>query len=278
MFDALLEGATVVTAGNRLARTLREQFHAWQRERGLAAWPSPAILPWHAWIGVLWEEHLYSSPVPPPVRIKAAQELLLWEDAVRESGELLEPAAAATGTQEAWALLHEWRLDLDAVENCGNDDARAFAGWARRVRGRCEASGWIEEARVPDYLRTALPPLPGRVILAGFDELTPQQQDFIGACRAAGCGIETAAAPRTGMEPGAVRIAFPDAESELAAAARWARALLEEGASGIAVVVADLQSRRAAAARAFADLRVPVNISAGIPLADYPLSRTAFDI
>ncbi|MFB3827359.1 MAG: PD-(D/E)XK nuclease family protein [Bryobacteraceae bacterium] len=278
MFNALLEGATVVTAGNRLARTLRERFHSWQRERGLAAWPSPAILPWHAWMDALWEERLYSRSAPPPVRINAARELVLWEEAVRESGELLEPAAAAAGAQEAWALLHAWRLDLEAVEAWGNDDSRAFAGWARRVRARCEGRGWIEDARLPDCLRASLPPLPARVILAGFDEVTPQQRDFMDACRAAGCRIEMAAAPRAETEPRAVRAAFPDAECELEAAARWARALLEQGASNIAVVAANLESRRAAAARAFAHARVPVNISAGIPLSGYPLIRAAFDI
>ena len=45
VYQALKEGATLVTAGNRLARTLRREFQDLERARGAAAWSVPSILP-----------------------------------------------------------------------------------------------------------------------------------------------------------------------------------------------------------------------------------------
>jgi ATP-dependent helicase/nuclease subunit B len=294
--SALQKGAIVVTATRRLARSLRQEYNKIQQARGLKAWQSPAILTWSGWINELWQESLYSSE-KPGILLREWQELILWERVIRdspESGELLQVHATASAAQEAWLLANSWRLDLAQIESLGNEDARAFASWAGRFREICNAGGWIEWARIADVLTGAIPRvhMPPGILLAGFDEFTPQQQDFLKAFSGAGCDVTilNPAAPAAGSIT--ARIPFPDSEQEMEAAARWARALLERGLEGkIGVVVTGLASRRDLVERVFRSYLEPVsqlpgarqsanliNISAGNVLSSYPIIQSALAI
>jgi hypothetical protein len=87
----------VITASRRLARTLRHQYGELMTARGAAAWETPAVLPWTAWLDSLWEELQFSTP-EPPVRLDTWQEWALWDGIIRRSpqaSDLLQ--AGATG-------------------------------------------------------------------------------------------------------------------------------------------------------------------------------------
>jgi probable DNA repair protein len=279
------EGATIVTAGRRLARTLREDSNAWERAAGREAWEAPAILPWSAWLGELWNELLYSGE-PVPLRLDDEQERVVWERAIGRppGGEaLLQPVATACAAADTWNLVRAWRLDVAALEAAATEDTRAFLAWAREFESACAREGWIDAARATDYLaaRLAHLSLPERIILAGFDEFTPQQEEFLAACRSAGARILIAEPPPEDA-PAALGASFPDSEQEIAAAARWARSLLEEGATGIAVVIRNLEEVRERVERTFAEVLDPArsgqsffNISVGPALSSYPLVHAA---
>lgn len=256
---AIEEGATVVTGGDRLARVLRQEYNAIRQKRGDAAWQAPTVLPWQGWMSALWEDCQFEID-NPPVLLNHWQERVLWQRVVlesEESSELLLASGAAATAQKAWALAVEWRLDLSLVESAGNEDSRVFGSWSRRFQTWCRADGLIEGARLPDFLRGAITclRLPARVVLAGFDELTPQQRDFVEACRAADCAIETAVREAGGQAQNTVRAAFADPSREIEAAARWARALLARKPDvRIGVVVPDLSGRGREVARTFRDV------------------------
>jgi len=296
ILKALEEGATVVTGSNRLARTLRLEYNAIRQQRGEAAWRAPTALRWQAWMSALWEDFQFRVESPPAL-LDPWQERMLWQRAVIESDEsssLLQVGGAAAAAQEAWALATEWRLNLAFVERDGNEDSRVFAGWARRFRDWCGEDRLIEGARLADYLRGAMVrlPLPARVVLAGFDEFTPQQSDFIEKCRAAGCAIETAAREAGSQAANTVRVCFADPSAEIEAAARWARALLaREPDVRIGVVVPDLSARSREVARAFRNVLEPAaqlpghhkphglfHVSAGEPLSMRPLVTSALSL
>jgi probable DNA repair protein len=270
-------GATLVTAGRRLARTLRERSNALQRAAGLDVWEAPAILPWSAWLGELWNALVYSGQ-PAPLRLDEEQEAAIWERVIAGSpgGDgLLQLAATARAAAETWDLVRSWRLDAAALEAAATDDTRAFLAWAREFASVCEREGWIDEASATDYLaaRLASLPLPERIILAGFDEFTPQQKEFLAACPCAVLEVGQA----SGLSPSAVRASFPDSQQEIEAAARWARALLEDGATGIAVVIRNLDEVRERVERTFAGVldRPLFNMSTGPALATFPLVHAA---
>jgi ATP-dependent helicase/nuclease subunit B len=294
--SALKQGATIITATRRLARSFRNDYNAMQQARGLKAWESPKILTWSGWMNDLWQESLYSFE-KPPISLGPWQELLLWERIIRdspESGALLQIHTTASLAQEAWLLASQWRMDPVQIESQGNEDARAFAVWAQRFRETCAGEGWVEQARIADVLKEAISrlKLPSSILLAGFDELTPQQKDFLQASSHAGCNVLPLDFSVSKPAAGAVRVPFPDPEQEIEAAARWARALLEAGAAGeIGVVVAGLSSRRNLVERIFRTILEPtaqlsgdlrpsrlINLSAGHSLAAYPMIQSALAI
>ncbi len=297
VFEEALEqaraGATVVTASQRLARVLQERYDTLAHHQGQAAWEAPAILPWPAWIAELWRAALYSErgrTLPVSLAPQAAR--ALWERVIvrsPESDALLQVSATAKAAAAAWELMHQWRLEASALEVRAMDDTLAFLGWSREFEAACEREGCIDPAGLPDVLSgllTALELPP--IALAGFEEFTPQQHDFLDAYRRAGGEVRMAAPPVL-SEPGrAVRAAFACADDEIAAAARWARALLEQGAASVAVVMPRLKEFRPKVARIFSEVldpgaalpgasrrRTVFNISASPALASYPIVHAA---
>jgi ATP-dependent helicase/nuclease subunit B len=287
-------GAAVVTASRRLARLLHERYNTLAAEQGQQAWVAAKILPWSAWIGQLWESALYAAGSgAAPVRLGKEPALALWERVIErsEGGDgLLQISATAAAAAEAWELMHSWRIDRASLEAHASEDTHAFLGWVREFESACAREGWIDETRLADYVAGRLPslPLPARAVLAGFDEFTRQQNEFLEALGQAGCEV-LYAAPGKGaaVAPRAVRAAFADRNAEVSAAARWARALLERGATNIGIVVRDLREVRPKVERAFEEVLDPAavlpgsaarrlfNISAGPALASHPLAHAA---
>src|SRR5512146_3503476 len=91
LFERLARGLaaklTVVTPNRRLAQELAREFDQGQAEKGLAVWESADILPFSAFVERLYEDALYSELAPGlPLALSEAQELELWEAAIREDG------------------------------------------------------------------------------------------------------------------------------------------------------------------------------------------------
>src|SRR5438874_471966 len=292
LFARLAEGhaarITVVTPNQRLAHSLTLEFDDYQLARGLTSWEAADILPFGAFVARLWEDALY-SPIGEmrgselPLLLTPAQEQHLWERILAASGLLIVPQAAAQ-CRDAWRLIHQWRIGTGP----GNDDALAFGQWSSAYKKQTD--GDIDAARLPDLMAGYLDQLkkPALIVAYAFDVMPPQTREFLShfQCR------ECAPAPITGT---AVRASFPTAKHELEAAAKWARARLEEGKQRIGVVVPDLGQRRQEAVRIFSRVMdpgynlptqlanaakppLPFNVSIGRPLAAYPLVDAALTL
>jgi probable DNA repair protein len=295
------EGIAVVTPNRRLAQALVREFNERQIAAGLTVWETADILPFGAFVERLYEDALYSDIAAQlPLLLTGAQEQELWEAGIRASewGEaLLAVPRAAADCRKAWGLAHEWRIAGAVMGNAGsfpgNEDAKAFAEWARDYARRCEKEGNTDAARLADVvaplLKQAMLRKPKRLVAYAFDVVPPQVQDFLDACAKQGIDVRSCAPEEKASK--ASRIAFPSAREELQAAASWARAKLEAGAKRIGVVVPELGQRRKEVARVFARVMnparnlpgaeqraLPFNISLGAPLADYPLARAALSI
>ena len=291
---ALQQGATAITATRRLARNLRQEYNAFQQVHGIKAWESPQIITWQGWISDLWREFTFVCNKPKAL-LNPFQELILWERVLDspESRELLQVHTMASAAQDAWRLANEWRLDLLQAENLGNEDVKAFLSWARGYCEICDSKEWIDQTRIADILKSVLNQLrlPSAILMVGFDEYSPQQEEFLEAFVKSGRNvIQVNPVAREG-NAGAMRAAFPDFEREIEAAARWARALLETNAGKIGVVVAGLASRRNMVERIFRGILEPasllpgesqssglINISAGNALSSYPMIQSALAI
>jgi ATP-dependent helicase/nuclease subunit B len=292
-FDTRTEGALILTANRRLARSLSREHDEVRRRSGLSGWASPRILPFGAWLQSLWSDAVLDGAVTP-VLLTTVQEESVWEDIIRksESGrDLLQPREAAREASEAWALSKQYRVPLGGGWFAGHPDASAFLGWAQEFERLCREREWMPRAASPDaivgLLEDRLLTLPERAVLCGFDEFTPQQDRLLEAVAAAGCKWVRFVSEKL-REVDARRASFADASPEFRAAARWCRDLLErEGMRRIAVVVPNLTSVRDQVERIFVEEldpgalarsapgRAVFHISAGRPLAKYPIVRAA---
>lgn len=289
----LASDTVVVTAGQRLARHLLDEYARSALAQGQRAWETPGILPWSVWLERLWLEQADGDTAGERL-LAESQERALWEVIVRDwddSRTLLPASAAARVAQQAWELAQAWRLPLDERDESANQEVRVFRTWAQRFASRCAEGRWLERARLSDRLVERIVAravtLPARVVLAGFDELTPQQEHLLSALENAGCRIEHAVTrPRDART---TRVTLRNAEDEIRAAAQWVRGLLaKNSAARIGIVVPDLAARRTALVNALEDALVPqallsssaelvrpFNVSLGQPLAAHPLVQDA---
>ena len=292
---ALEAGATVVTSGERLARAVRLAHGEARHAAGARVWERPDALTYGAFVEQLYAaatDAALSQGKPLPRRISAAAAESRWEEAIRTSdagGGLLQPAATAREVARSWELLNAYRVPLERIAG-GDEDAQAFAAWAERFTAASRAQGWLEDARLADWLATqarnrALR-LPPRILFAGFDEFTPQQRELMESLRAGGSMVE-ALEMEAAVATHARHRVEDDAEGEMDAAAAWARALLERDPTAcIGIVARELADCRAALARALDDTLCPAaaagqvvarpyDLSLGLPLATFPVVHAA---
>lgn len=278
--SAVEAGATLVTANRRLARGLRRQYDLRQSARGLAAWRTADILPWNAWLMRLWDT-LDGENVLSPL-----QEQTLWEEIVLETHPaLIQSAAAAKLAREAWNVCHSYRIPL--LEYGASGDAATFLEWSKAYSARRGLS--LDSAKLADGLieRARELNLINEILLAGFDELTPQQRELASAldCR-------EIALSRERPPVSCVRLACDDAKAEMTYAALWARGLaLRNAGQRIGIVVPGLEKKRSAIEAIFEDVFHPAsalpgakarmhafNISLAPPLAAAPVIAAALSV
>lgn len=301
----------------------------YRRTGAAGAVRAPAIEVFSLWAGHLLEtsELLLGSEVRPvPARFRL---LALWERIVAEH----EPqnwlpndlAATAREAAEADRLVRQWFPD-----RAGPGPARVelvgerFDRWQRAYHGALAREGWRDETGRLEALRRLLgregglpTPLPDRVLLRGFVELTALEQTLLRALEACGVTVEAeapvpgGAAPEPELEPqlepkpgpdqadqGAPAAGAPhhrafryrSSDDELRAAARWALECVEQG-QRVALAVVGLDGRRDRIARALAQVFQPAetlglaasgqsrfHVQGGARLDTSPLVQDALDL
>ena len=279
LFARLAEGAaariTVVTPNRRLAQALLAGFDAFQKEK--TVWEAPDILPLASFVERLYEDALYSELASGlPVLLTAAQENLLWREAIAESKrELLVVEQAAAQCRDAWRLAHAWRITPGGA----SEDSAAFAEWAALYKRK--TARVVDGARLADLVAELAGKLkpPRLLVLYAFDIVTPQARALFAALEAAGTEVvQCHPEARTSTSS---RTLFPSAREELEAAAAWARGRLEAGHARIGVVVPELEQRRREVVRVFSRVlgrADAFNVSLGQPLSDYPLVDAALSL
>ncbi len=297
LLERLDQDTTLITANTRLATVLRQAYDRQAAQQGHRVWLSPDILPWSAWLQRNRQhEELHGSTDATPMLLNEAQDQLLWERIIHDSpaGDLLlQVPATARRAREAAERILAWRLADTALEQAPqNGDSEAFRAWWKQLRLRCRQEDWLLPSRLPDALAIDpdMPREARQIILAGFDELTPQQTALLARLQKAGCAVEWVRFESLPAQ--AVRCTCLDARDEALQAARWARARLDARPDArIAIVVPDLQAARNSLVWALDHVLTPAvveadhweqgrpyNLSLGRPLTEYPLVQCAFDV
>ncbi len=245
------DGALLLTANRRLARELLRQYDALQQSRGHEVWERGTILPWGAWLHDSFRRLLELGFSEQTV-LSPEQSRLLWEQVIRHAASadevaMLRPGAAARSAEDAWQLIHGWRIARAALATWATHESEQFLHWADAYLEQCEQSGWVDAARLPDILAEqfhAWPAgIPGQLILAGFDEITPQQRQLFDVLKEGGCEVQVM--QQDGAIHTAVQLGLSDGATELEVAARWAaRHLQRDPTARIGLIVPNLSQLR----------------------------------
>lgn len=294
--SALAAGHTVVTANNRLSRTLRHHYDQQQQRAGASAWPSPDIINWTHWLRRLRDEsRLRGGLFRDSVLLDDASAELLWRQcigAVESQRPAVPVGQFANAARSAWKLVNDWDV-LGAPEwtRAGlGPDQQAWLRWSGMYRARCAENRWVDPERLAVLLTAdaqaglfdGLAP----VHFAGFDSWPPAGLALKNALQERGIPMAESAPATNAKKP--LGRPCADADAEIRAAAFWARGrITERKDAAVAVIVPDLASRAAAVRRVFLDVfapewriegvppGLPLNVSYGRPLADLPVIRTA---
>ncbi|MEM7431697.1 MAG: PD-(D/E)XK nuclease family protein [Pseudomonadota bacterium] len=290
--QALADNATIITGNRRLARQLRAQHAKACAASGQQAWRTPKIFSLNGWLSRCLDDTL---PVSKPQRfLTSGQSRQIWERVLK--GYLDDPLTSASTLLDAildsWQLIHEWQIPLDDCRRYSrNRDHLLLVDVAAEYQRTLAASGWKDRAELPTFVAQRIRQheiaVPARIVLAGFDRLTPQQHDIVDALRGAKCDCEMAPTNEPARQFRRLRFAAP--EDELRAAGAWARQQLEAGVAPdeLAIVVTQLEQNSAGVRRHIANGLMPgwqtasereqqgIDVSYGQPLAGFPAIQTA---
>ena len=229
------ERSTIVV-GNALAAQQWEMHLAAVPISGAAAaWETPPVRSYAAWLDELWLEHAdQRGPA-----LTANQSFALWRRVVAESTEsreLIGHAGAAEWAAGAWAQLHRWQIDPATQRAATNqDDYRALLGWCRAYRAWLDGNAWIDRAEIEAAL-TAGAAVRGKLVVADLADVYPARATLLAHLVAGGTKIEEVAAPAAAGSCRAAKLA--DVADELRAALAWAgRHLAGKPFARVAVVV-----------------------------------------
>jgi probable DNA repair protein len=275
--QAALESATtIVTAHSRQAFAIRSAWAEHQRRLGHAAWSTPDVLPLSAWLTRHWSRALDSDAGPAlPLLLDPIPERMLWEQIVAASARersLLHPHGAASAAWRTWQRVHDWAIDLRALQAAASEETRAFLNWAERAAREMRDHGWIDGSRALWQCPAGVPDdVPRSLLLLGFDEESPARRALLG--RLSARGVEIHDVPEQSSLGGAARFGFADPDAELQAAARWARRRLERSPTDrLLIAIPRLGAQRARVERIFTEILDPVSLLAGSPARAAPFA------
>lgn len=273
-------------------------FAAQQQSAGKRVWQRPVILTLPSWL-----RRCLAALGEDGRLLDNTQADVLWQQVIRadlhhSSMSLLQIQASAKLAFQAHQLLG----GADALSNSsGYPDSPtgylspehcAFLRWRTAYLQLCKQHNWLDIAAltqlVIDAFAAKMISHPQQLILIGFDQLNNIQSKLLRQLEQNGTAVEVVQ-PSTSIAADLSCVACPDEQSEISAAARWARSCLESQIGKVAVVVPNLEQlhgkierifRHEFAQTQYPDL-VPVNtfnVSLGQPLARQGMITTALTL
>ncbi|MBX2808756.1 MAG: PD-(D/E)XK nuclease family protein [Cellvibrionaceae bacterium] len=292
--QACTENQLVLTANQRLRSKALQAWAHYLSERGKQSGVTPRLFSLSQWLESCWQQlQAQAYPSSQVTVASAEQERVLWEQVTANCGRM-QPEVLARQAARGLQSLHLWQLPLTRLNDyiyTNHRDTQCqssielYRNWCDQFQAlmakhqlisREQSYGIISRAFSEKVLATE-----DNIWLLGFDDIPPLINTL----------LEKAAPVRTRVtnndfQPTAiVQQRYRDTDTELTAAANWAKDILERQQSvRIGIIVPNLgqcrQTVEMALTKAFEGhsllattprYSLPFNISAGIPLGNTPL-------
>jgi len=288
---------SIICANIRLAQYLKHQYSYKQLQKGLKSWETPDILTWNTWVRRCWSD-LKVRHKGLELLLNQTQEVLLWQKVIEEqvdSNFLWHIPSIAGQAQSAWQIMKEYRIPEFADSEELGRDHRIFRTWSRAFREQCRQNNWIDASSISerigiDRVRELEMPNSG-IVLMGFDELAPHQQEFIRKLKESGVKVIQFQEPE-GLDAEIQVVQCNEISEEIRFAAQWAKQKMQENSQAkIGILIPGLREHRQSAANAFEEALssgnlgydnentpLPFSITLGRSLLDYPMIAVVFNL
>ncbi|MCB1827291.1 MAG: hypothetical protein KDH94_02615, partial [Coxiellaceae bacterium] len=270
-FQSLNTDTVVLTANRRLATYLQNEYARYQFNKKKTVWETPAIQPLSTWLNKLWEQLENEKTI-----LSASQERALWKKISKQSW------SSIPSIQQAWSLLSNWDIALDALKDNENLSVNKFYEWASEFASTCQSNHWLSSCEIAKSLinnPSLKNNLPKKIIIIGFDSVTPIIQELLEKLKN---HIAIKIIETHNAKSSVKRFEFENKEDELTSMALWAlKEYQNDPTQKIACVIPNLSQIRNQVVRIFSDVfngKVEFNISAGQSLLSFLLTQTALQI
>lgn len=257
----------LLTANQRLAHYLQDKIPT-----------TTTLLPCDTWLINLWQQYGDTKKI----LLSDFQEWSVWQEIISQTYE------TTSLVQQAWFRWHHWNLSLADINPHSTEETQAFIQWATEFQQQAQRHQWITFAELPQQLEQLPIKWPEKIILAGFDELSPALQQLF---KAAPNTTTITHHPLPTIKANVQRLVCKEAEDELLTMARMVKQqLINHPQYRIGCVIPDLANRRNSVWHIFTqvfaveellpsdNVRPSIfNISAGQQLINYPLIKMGLD-
>jgi ATP-dependent helicase/nuclease subunit B len=243
LYLAARDGALVLTVNDRLARNLSQQYDQVQQKKGIATWLRPEILSLTGWLNRCQSQVKGLPLFLNKVQLQHVWEKIVTDDVERTGNYLLQIPQTARRALQAHQLLVRYSAAFTHDEAA--EDHRAFLRWRKEWQVQSVAQGWCDSVDLPWLLATAVNDkrfvVPTRIVLAGFDEITPDLSHLCQVLEQGGARIDQWS-PQPCLNISQQRVTADDPADEVSRCARWVKGLLTNNPTAkIAVVAPQLE-------------------------------------
>lgn len=180
------EHVVVLTANQRLATHILEQYNLLHQQQHSIVWKTPRVLSFGNWLHEAYLSLLAQSHTDK-ILLNDKQSLFLWQNIINTYNETQEiPLQSYQTSQkcaEAWRILKQWNIKINQHEFSINDDCQAFFQLAQQYEHACQSKGGIDTDTCQQWLLSCyenkLLAFPAKMICVGFIELTPLQENYM---------------------------------------------------------------------------------------------------
>jgi ATP-dependent helicase/nuclease subunit B len=290
-----------LTINSRLARWLLFNHDRQQAHAGLKIWESPAIYSMDEWLRQAWLQSWPEQYILTELQSKHLWQKIIREDPATPDLNLLHVQGAASHAFKAYQLIQQYRLPEDpAGFNNYTEETLFFRRWMTRYQKQLGEWQALDPAELLDAVTERMKQghisLPEKILIHGFDEITPQMQEWLDLLKNKKSSIqfkpfEPAPVSSDNLrdlitEKKATVQKYEDANKEVIQCARWIRSVYQEGKT-IGIIVPEMETYREILEREFkaelapesvypwVDKHLPFNISMGTPLSHEPMVHLA---
>lgn len=271
----------VLTPNQRLSKIAQQRYDQEKLTEHKTAWASLQAMPFQSFALNLSQTLMKKTLLPPRLLLNAHQIDVIWQNLINHSTDSDSLAHFSSAAIKAWQLSHEWGVNIQSSDFLQTDVTAIWQQWAIRFQEWMQENQWIDSQtllhQVVIYLKKTrnLSFLPPKIILLGFTDFTPFEQNFLTVLRNNHQVIITEMDFSITPDFSAKK-SFHDEEAEFEAMAQWAYEQSQIGSVACVIPqLASVKDKVAAVFGRYVENKTLINISLGNNLCGYPLIRAA---